>query len=133
MTTQYFLNVIAGNVFGSNTSTAIPTNYYLGLSTTAPNYNGTGFTEPPAAAGYTRVQLTNLSAPNDGVVKNNSSVEFNESTSSWNIITHFLVFDAPTDGNLLQYGELPVHRTVEAATMLSIPQNYLSLSFKNPS
>lgn len=50
MNTTYFLNLAAGNIFQTKTTPAIPTKLYVGLSTTAPNINGTGVNEPDASA-----------------------------------------------------------------------------------
>lgn len=60
MNTNYFLNCVAGNVFGTKTDPAIPTTYYIGLSTTTPNTNGSGVDEPSTVAGYARVQLSDF-------------------------------------------------------------------------
>ncbi len=76
MNTNYFLNCVAGNVFGTKTDPAIPTTYYIGLSTTTPNTNGSGVDEPSTDAGYARVQLTTLSEPLDGVVTNSQAINF---------------------------------------------------------
>lgn len=134
MNTNYFLNCVAGNVFGTKTDPAIPTTYYIGLSTTTPNINGSGVNEPSADAGYARVQLTTLSEPLDGVVTNSQAINFNESTSSWGTITHFVIYDSPTveSGNLLMYGELSTPRSVETATIMTIREGYLKLSAQNP-
>ena len=70
MNTTYFLNLAAGNLFGTKTSPEIPSNYYIGLSTSAPNVNGTNVNEPSTSAGYARVKLTTLSEPASGVVTN---------------------------------------------------------------
>lgn len=131
MTTTYFLNVVAGNVYASDTSTTLPTEYYIGLSTTAPNINGSNVSEP-IGAGYSRVKLTSLSAPSGGVVTNTASVDFPESTASWGTATHFVIYDALTNGNLLQYGPLSTPRSIEPATIMSVPANYLNLSVQNP-
>ena len=40
MNTTYFLNCVAGNVFGSKADPAIPQHYYVGLSTTEPSIDG---------------------------------------------------------------------------------------------
>ena len=103
MNTTYFTNCVAGNLYGTKDDPAIPTSYYIGLSTTAPNIGGTNVTEPSTSAGYARVQLTNLSQPSAGVVTNQSAINFNESTSSWGTITHFVIYDSSVvgDGNLL--------------------------------
>jgi len=131
MNTTHFLNVVAGNLFGTKTSPPIPTEYWIGLSTTAPNINGTNVTEPTSSTGYTRMKLDMLSAPSAGVVTNTSSIEFNESTASWGTITHFVIYDAQNGGNLLQYGALSTPRSVEPATLMSIKSGYLNLSVQN--
>lgn len=133
MNTTYFLNLVSGNIFQTKTSPSIPSKYYIGLSTTAPTLAGGNVNEPLAASGYARVELTGLSQPSGGVVTNGSAISFNESTASWGTITHFVIFDASTGGNLLMYGTLSTPRSVETATILTIKSGYLSLSAQNPS
>ena len=120
MNTVYFLNLAAGNLFRTKTNPPIPSEMWIGLSTTAPNINGTNVTEPAASAGYGRVKLDMLEEPSSGVVTNGSNVEFNESTASWGIVTHFVIFDAQNGGNLLQYGPLSTPRSVEAMSLLAV-------------
>lgn len=56
MTTTYFLNLTAGNLFGSKKDPSIPAAYYIGLSSTAPDVSGTNVTEPSTSGtGYARV------------------------------------------------------------------------------
>lgn len=131
MNTTYFLNCVSGNLFGTKKTPALPSKYYIGLSKTAPNMSGANVTEP-AGAGYERVELTSLSAPSAGVVTNTAPINFNESTADWGTITHFVVYDAKTAGNLLMYGELSVSRRVETATVMTIRTGYLSLFTQNP-
>lgn len=131
MNTLYFLNLAAGNLFGTKKTPAIPTEMWIGLSTTEPNPNGTNVTEPAASAGYSRIKLDMLSEPQTGVVKNSSGIDFNESTASWGTVTHFLIYDAQNGGNLLQYGALSTPRSVEPATIMTIKTGYLNLSVQN--
>lgn len=132
MNTTHFLNRVAGNLFRTETSPAIPTEYYIGLSTTEPTMSGTNVSEPSTSAGYGRVLLENLSAPVNGVVTNTANINFEESTASWGTVTHFVIYDAEINGNLLMYGALSTPRVVEAATVMTIRQNYLRLSAQNP-
>lgn len=132
MNTTHFLNRVAGNLFRTETSPAIPTEYYIGLSTTEPTMAGTNVSEPSVSAGYGRVLLENLSAPTNGVVTNTANINFEESTASWGTVTHFVIYDAEIDGNLLMYGALSTPRVVEAATVMTIRQDYLRLSAQNP-
>lgn len=132
MNTTYFLNLVSGNVFGSKKSPAIPEKYYLGLSSTAPSLDGSGVTEPGDGTGYARVELTSLSAPINGAVTNSSAIDFAESTAEWGTMTHFVIYDALSEGNLLMYGELSASRKVEADTIMTIKLGSLNLSVVNP-
>ena len=51
MNTTYFLNLVSGNVYGTKKTPAIPDEYYIGLSSTAPSTDGLNVTEP-ASGGY---------------------------------------------------------------------------------
>ena len=130
MNTTYFLNLVSGNIYGTKKTPAIPDEYYIGLSSTAPSTDGLNVTEP-ASGGYQRVQLTGLSEPTAGVVTNPTSISFPESTQSWGTVSYFVIFDAATEGNLLMYGELEEARTVEAATLMTLRANSLTLSVLN--
>jgi len=134
MNTTYFLDCVAGNVFATKDAPALPAEYFLGLSSTCPNLDGTMVSEPSTAAGYLRVKLDSLSEPTSGVVTNTASIDFEESTASWGTITHFVIFDSENvgEGNLLMFGELTTPRSVEAATIMTIKQGYLNLSVQNP-
>ena len=131
MNTTYFLNLVAGNVFQSQTSPAIPTEYYIGLSTTTPNINGSNVNEPPASASYQRIKLTSLSA---GVVTNTADISWPESTSDWGVVTSYVIYDSATvgAGNLLMFGDLTTPRSVEKDTIMTIKTAYLKLSALNP-
>lgn len=132
MTSTYFLNCIMGNVFMTKLSPTLPKKVYLGLSSTAPQVDGTGVSEPLASAGYQRVELTNLSEPVNGVVSNDGAIQFEESSASWGTITHFVLFDSPADGNLLMFNQLFQSRSVETATIVMVKTGSLKLTLANP-
>lgn len=131
MTTTYFLNCVMGNVFKTKTTPALPSAYYIGLSTTAPTVAGVNVSEPSSASGYKRVQLTSLSAPTDGAITNSSAVSFDESTKDWGVVTHFVIYDAATGGNLLIYDELSSPKTVEEDTIVTIKNGSIELTLAN--
>lgn len=115
MNTAYFKNLVAGNIFRTQTSPAIPTAYYLGLSATLPNVSGGNVSEPAASAGYTRVNIaSSLAAPSDGAVKNKTAVYFSEATEAWGTIPYYVLYDAASGGNLLKYGSLSRSMAVSA-------------------
>lgn len=103
------------------------TNIYVGLSTTTPNREGLSYTEPPSSAGYARVLLGSsvsgasatqkMDNPALGAITNKDIIYFPEATGAWGTCTHFLIFNAATEGALLAYGALtneisPVNGTV---------------------
>ena len=130
MNTTYFLNLVAGNIFGTKVSPAIPEHYYIGLSSTAPTVDGTNVTEP-TGGGYARVELNSLGEPAGGNVTNEADIDFAESTGSWGTMTHFVIYDSLNSGNLLMYGPLSQNRQVEAATIMTIRAGSLDLSVVN--
>ena len=131
MNTTYFLNLLAGAVFHTDDS-EIPEEYYIGLSTTEPSADGTGFTEPSSDYGYARVAITQLlGEPSGGVVTNSYAIDFPSSTADWGTVTHFIIFDALEDGNLLMFGELSVSRSVEVGTIVSIQAEALTLTVQD--
>lgn len=132
MVTTYFLNCIMGNVFKTKTSPALPTSFYMGLSTSTPAVGGTGVSEP-SGKGYARVKVSSLTAPANGVITNTADVEFNESTGDWGTITHFVIYDAATGGNLLLYEALKTPRVVQSETQARFKANTLSITLKNAS
>lgn len=132
MTSTYFLNCIMGNVFHTKESPGIPSKVYLGLSSSAPDIDGSGATEPLASTGYSRVELTNLSEPINGVISNESEIAFPESSASWGTVTHFVLYDAPVNGNLLMFNALSQARSVETATIVMVKTGSLKLTLANP-
>ena len=132
MNTTYFLNQVMGNLFKTKETPALPSEYYIGLSSTAPNISGGNVTEPLSNSGYKRVKLENLSEPTDGVITNEQAISFDESTANWGTMSHFVIYDALEAGTLLMYDTLSTPRNVEAATIVTIKANSLTLTLSNP-
>lgn len=133
MTTTYFRNIIAGNVFNVGSQPEFPAEYYIGLSSTEPNESGLNSTEPDTSGtGYTRVKLDHLSNPENGVIKNQSDISFVKAETDWfpsgSPATHYVIFDALSNGNLVIYGELKKPRTIESDTYISFPAGELTIS-----
>ncbi len=134
MNTTYFLNLVSGNLFGTQKTPTVPSKYYIGLSSTTPNLDGTGVNEPSTDAGYSRKELNSLTTPTDGTVTNELAINFDESTADWGTITHYVIYDSDAidSGNLLMFGELSTPRRVETATIMTIKEGYLKLATQNP-
>lgn len=131
MNTTYFLNLVAGNVFGTKTTPAIPSTYYIGLSSTTPTTSGTNVTEP-SGGGYARVAFNSaMSEPTNGVITNSAAITFAESTADWftsaSPATYYVIYDAATGGNLLMYNALTHSRIIEINTIATIQVGSLVL------
>lgn len=98
---------------------------YIGLKTADPTDDNSGGTEPVIDTGsYGRI----VSPPTDweeaaaGAVKNDAILSFVESTAAWSTgatpLTHFIIMDSASGGNLLAHGQLTTPRTVNAAGVL---------------
>lgn len=48
-------------------------------------------------------------------------------------MTHYVIYDTASEGNLLMYGNLSVSRNIESDTVLSISAGELELTVANPS
>ena len=137
MYTNYFLDLIAKNVFKSalkNSAgvTSLPGAYYLGLSKTTPTANGQS--EEPSWLGYSRINITNLiNGDANGKLKNESAISFAETGEMENDVrvTHFCIFDSATGGNLLVYDVMSPARSVGSYTVVSIKPEKLQLSIEN--
>lgn len=133
MNTIYFLNQVMGNLFHTKEEPSLPANYYIGLSATAPTTDGGCSGEPTTAGtGYSRVKLESLSQPENGVIKNEAPISFNESLTSWGTMLYYIVYDAMTDGNLLFFGNLSISRNVEPNTIITIKTGELSIALEPP-
>lgn len=110
------------------------TYYYIGLSTTPPNPDGSNFTEPRIPDGatddegkpitvneYQRVSLDGLmGAASKAIIKNTAIIFFNEAEHyGWGTITHFGIFTSETGGTPIFYGEL--------SSSVQIPKNYIPI------
>jgi len=106
--TDYLENEVLDHILGGADYTR-PATVYIALSTTQPSDNGSGFTEP-AVGSYARVAVTNNAtewpAASGGSKANANAVQFPTATADWGLITHFGIFDDPTAGNLLMWGDL---------------------------
>ena len=134
----YSENKILDQLFGATSIAAsIPSTWYVGLSTTAPNEAGTGVTEPAAGA-YARVAYSNTktgpvnwTTAANGALTNAAAITFIESTLSWGTISHVVFYDLATGGNLWFWEALPSPRAVAANTTVYFAIGSLTVSNLN--
>lgn len=98
---------------------------YIGLKTADPTDDNSGGTEPVDPTGaYERITSIagDWEAAAAGAIQNSEIQEFAESSAAWSTgatpLTHFIIMDAITGGNMLAHGSLTTPRTVNAAGVI---------------
>ena len=130
MNTTYWLNTIMENMYTNNES-----GFWIGLSSTRPDSDGSNVIEP-SGNGYSRIEVGGFTTPDGGIVKNISAINFPISTGDWfpsnSKAAYWLLFDGSgSDANLLSWGNLDEPKTVESNTIVSIAENTLSVTLMN--
>lgn len=125
MISNYASNAILKNMCGKGSQYfSFVTRAFLALSSTEPQANGQGVTEP-TGNGYARKQIGYyqdtygqlMGNPENGTIANSQEIHFNEATGNWGQQNYACIYDAETDGNLIAWGALttpisPVENTV---------------------
>lgn len=118
------VDVLNGLLGASNNGTW-PDPVFIALSTTAPNEDGTGFTEP-VGNGYARVSVSNDGAGWGAAVSgdpsykpNAATIAFPAATGSWGTITHAGIYTLTSGGVLLNFFTLDVAKPIDNGDTLS--------------
>lgn len=128
MVTTYFRNLVADNVWHTAGTAALPTEYWLALSSTTPLADGTGVTEPDGASGYSRIKLTGLSAASNGATSNTVSLSWPKLNISAGTASYWALFDSKTGGKLLMGDALDSLKHLDAGTTIIVDAKNLTLS-----
>jgi hypothetical protein len=114
---QSVRSALLNHYFGKSTLTA-PT-IYVGLSSTTPTSTGTNVTEP-SGGNYARIATAagdwNTAVDGDPcIIDNATSFTFAQANADWLSgadLTHAVLFDAPTGGNVVGWGALTAAKPV---------------------
>jgi len=111
---NYLENELLDHVFGAAAYSA-PATLYIALSTADPTDDASGIAEP-VANGYERKAVTNnttnWNTASGGATSNKTAIEFAVASGSWGAITHFAIYDAATEGNMLAHADLTTGKTI---------------------
>lgn len=99
---------------------------YCALFSDDPGEAGAGTEVTATIRPAGRVAIT-FGAPADGVMANSAEVDFGAADAGATV-THFAIFDAASDGNMLMYAELDTPRTIVAADPVKFPVGALGVS-----
>lgn len=114
------LNALFGKTSSFGALASRPT-LYIGLSTATLTDAGTITGEPTSTGGYARIATaaSDWTASSGSGIVSATPFAFAESTLAWSTgateLTDFFIADALTNGNMIAFGSLTTHRTVNAA------------------
>lgn len=130
MITTYFKNMIADRLWHTaNSEDAIlPEVYYVAISTTEPQEDGSGVTEPTGDASYTRQPLGAMTAADGGSTANATSVAWSRFDTDQGTVGYWALFNAQTDGQLLMGGALDSLKHLDAGTTIVFEPGSLVLN-----
>jgi len=108
---DYTENKILDHITGK-TSFTMPT-CYVGLSTADPTDDASGLAEPSGGS-YARVATAggDWNAAASGAIDNANAITFPEASASWGTLTHFALFDAAAEGNMLAHSSLTTPKAI---------------------
>lgn len=128
----YLSNNILNNILGRSNFT-IPNELYFGLSTTPVGENGTNVTEPVDPA-YKRVKIPNDKSTFTNAINKTVAIKkqfrFDWSNQTWGNLTHFVIYDSLTSGNIWFYGSLQTPIYIEQKSAPKIPEDINQFRFE---
>lgn len=125
---NYLAHQWLAHVFGyGDRSFTVPTNRYMGLSSTNPGNDGSGISEPASGDGYARILHNAWDAASAGVTENTGTITFNQATGAWGTIPYGFISDALTAGNLLFYGILSASLNAVTSSTIRFDDGALDL------
>lgn len=88
----------------------LPATVYQGLSSTTPNVNGTGVTEP-SGNGYAREAVT-LGAASGRQRSNTNATNFAAAGGDWGVMTYSVFYTASSGGTFISFDDLDSNRNM---------------------
>lgn len=126
MNTLYWKNEVLSSIYLTGGRT-----FYIGLSRTEPQPDGSGVTEP-VGGGYSRVLIECFSEPINGTITNRETIAFPKCTADWfngnKVLAYYVVFDgASSDASVLFYEALEPKRSLTANVTVKISEDTLKI------
>lgn len=123
--THYLENAVI-NHFLRNSSIASPATVYAALFNTTPTKESAGV--EVTGTSYARTAVT-IGAPLNGAASNSSPCTFpTAGVGGWGLVNGVAIFDDPTAGNMLYFGDLAAPKTVDEGDTVSFAPSALTVN-----
>jgi hypothetical protein len=127
---DYWENKVLDHTVGKTDIGALPT-AYVGLCSADPTDSGTGSACNEISGGaYARVSTAagDWNAAAAGSISNANAITFPQATGDWTTVTHFIIADAATLGNLHAHGSLSASKTVQNGDTASFAAGQITIT-----
>ena len=124
--TDFTEDLVLNWLLTTNTATR-PTQWYVGLFTTATGETGGG-TEVSGGAYVREAASFSVSGTDPTSAVNTAAIEFPTASANWGTITHIGLFDAATSGNMLVHAPLDVAKAIGTGDVFRIPAGDLEIT-----
>ena len=114
------------NYLFTTTSVTRPTAWYIALFTSNPAEDASGTEVSTSGTAYARQSATFTVSGNEAT--NSAAIEFPTATASYGTVTHIVVFDAASAGNLIAYAALTTSKAIDTGDVLRLPANELDIT-----
>ena len=138
---NYLENKLIDHIFRGQTFTK-PTSLWIGLCTAAPSDSSIG-TEV-TGNNYARVEIScslanwvasqgvtsplAASSGTGGATSNGSTITFPTPSGEWGTVTHWVICDAATSGNVLFYGALAASKLIQSGDDVAFVANAIQVT-----
>ena len=103
---------------------------YLAYSTVDPTDDGSGIAEPSGGSyARTAIPAATMGSAGSGAITNVAAITSATATGSWGSLTHFAIFDAATDGNMLVHGALTTPKSIDTGDTAQCAIGELDVTF----
>ena len=130
---HYMADIVAKWATNGGVPPASPTTLYLALSTSEPQRDGTGVSEPSGGS-YARKAVTPsilVTSEVDGVTfTSDIDIAFTTATGVWGNITHGAVYDAVSAGNMLYSWQWATARNIQVGDTYTLASDDLVFTHK---
>lgn len=143
---DYAENTLVDRILRGQSTPAMPTTLYIGLSTAACGDGSFGTEVSTSGTNYSRASvaasLTNFSGTQSagsttassgsgaggGVSSNNNAINFPTPSATWGTVTHWFIADAASAGNLWFCAALTQQKTINSGDTVSFAAGALAIT-----
>lgn len=123
---DYLENALLNHIL-RNTAYSSPTTVYLALFTSDPGEAPGSPSGEVVGFGYQR-QACAFDAASGGATANTATKQFTASGGDWGAITHWALYDAQVDGNMLIHGSWNTSRTINDGDTFQVAAGDLDIT-----